>query len=452
MSCRHMVVARLGANDREDYSKWFPGRVATSIDYLDDGRLTHGLGVAMTDLARLRVWPTEIGVDLALLATLVHAADTRISRHSDSQDSWTREIALVVPVYDPALWAGAREHLERLLAFLTGDRWEVAFRARPATLQRLTADPGQSLEPAFTGVNLLSGGLDSLIGAIDRLEGGERPLFVSHCSDPATSAAQDACFDGLKAHYSMSALARLRAWISFGTSAIAGVEATTRGRSFLFFALGTLAATGLCDGEAVVQAPENGLIALNVPLDPLRLGSHTTRTTHPFFISSWNELMVMLGVRASVANPYRHRTKGEMVAGCRNAGLLSSLVGSSMSCSSPAKARWRGYPTQHCGHCVPCLIRRAALSVRLDPDPTAYTLPSLTGETLDTRTAEGEHVRSFQSALGRLARDPSFAALAIHKPGPLPADEIELALLADVYRRGMAEMSRLLAGVVARPS
>ncbi len=51
-----------------------------------------------------------------------------------------------------------------------------------------------------------------------------------------------------------------------------GSENSTRGRSFLFFALGVFAGTGLGNGF-VLRVPENGLIALNVPLDPLRLGS-----------------------------------------------------------------------------------------------------------------------------------------------------------------------------------
>src|SRR6266852_896439 len=46
----------------------------------------------------------------------------------------------------------------------------------------------------------------------------------------------------------------------------------------------------------VLYVPENGLIALNVPLDPLRLGSFSTRTTHPFYIARWNELLKMVGM------------------------------------------------------------------------------------------------------------------------------------------------------------
>jgi hypothetical protein len=45
-------------------------------------------------------------------------------------------------------------------------------------------------------------------------------------------------------------------------------ENTTRGRSFLFFALGVFAGSGL-NRPFTLKVPENGLIAVNVPLDPL---------------------------------------------------------------------------------------------------------------------------------------------------------------------------------------
>lgn len=58
----------------------------------DERRLQFGIGRALEDLTQLGVYPTELGLDLLVLAALVFAADTRISRASESQDSWTREI------------------------------------------------------------------------------------------------------------------------------------------------------------------------------------------------------------------------------------------------------------------------------------------------------------------------------------------------------------------------
>ena len=60
--------------------------------------LDHGIGSALTSLKALGIFPSEIGIDLLVVAAHVHAADTRISRAEQSQDSWTREIRLVIPV------------------------------------------------------------------------------------------------------------------------------------------------------------------------------------------------------------------------------------------------------------------------------------------------------------------------------------------------------------------
>lgn len=78
-----------------------------------------------------------------------------------------------------------------------------------------------------------------------------------------------------------------------------GNDNNTRSRSFLFIGYALFAMTGM-DNINELLVPENGLIALNVPLDETRVGSFSTRTTHPFYLSLWNELLVGLGLNLSV--------------------------------------------------------------------------------------------------------------------------------------------------------
>lgn len=446
---RHVIIGRFGPDDHTRVPK-ARDEVASTLQLVAGDRLGHGIGRALKDLKALNLAPTEIGADLLVLAAHVHAADTRLSRSSESQDAWTREIRLVVPVSDPMRWASARPTLVRALNFLTGDRWEVGFRKRPRAFRTLVPALPPSLIPApFDGVSLFSGGLDSLIGAVDTIHRGGTPLLVSHAGEGLVSKSQERCYDGLKAAYPKSAFNRLRVWMSFKSELVADVasEETTRGRSFLFFSLGVAAGTAL--GQPfTLQVPENGLIALNVPLDPLRLGALSTRTTHPFYIARWNELVRLLGIAGEIVNPYWDKTKGEMVAGCANPALLSTLAPSSLSCSSPSKGRWTRTPQGHCGFCLPCLIRRASLQPN---DPTVYSLANLRAQPLDTKQAAGQQVRSFQLAIARLAHRPELSKLLIHKPGPLYDDPSRHDALADVYRRGLEEVGRLLAGVRTAP-
>jgi hypothetical protein len=453
---RHVIIGRLGAKDKVAVPTGI-GEVATQLQFVQaTKRLDHGIGFALDDLAKLNIYPTELGVDLLILAAHVHAADTRISRDTESQDNWTREIRLVAPVSDVGRWQKTTAVLSRMLNFLTGDLWAVEFRSRAAGFETTVKPrPLQFTKPPFNDLALFSGGLDSLIGAIDSLEPGRNPLFISHAGEGAVSAAQDSLFRKLQSHYKDRPFDRLRIWMSFPEGLVKDVpsDKTTRARSFLFFATGVFAGTGLGEG-LTLRVPENGLIALNVPLDPLRLGALSTRTTHPFYMARWNELLGILGISIPIENPYWDKTKGEMVASCANRTLLKRIIPDTLSCASPTKARWKGRSTEHCGYCLPCIIRRAAIRSGFGKnDPTTYTLADLTEKMLDTTQAEGRQVRSFQFAIERLKKQPRLASLLIHKPGSL-ADEspAQQTALAEVYRRGMDEVSALLAGVRTAPS
>jgi hypothetical protein len=450
---RHAIIGRFGPADQAHIPA-AGDEVSTRLEFVLSKRLLeHDIGSSLNALSKMGVFPSEIGLDLLVLAAHVQAADTRISRSTESQDGWTREIRIVVPVSDPARWNAAIPLLLRILNFLTGDRWTICFRPRPAGFEKIVFNrPRRLISPPFDYLALFSGGLDSLIGAIDTLKQGKTPLLVSHAGDGATSDAQTKLFQALKKNYPTQNFDRLRLWMDFRNWTITGVdpEKTTRGRSFLFFAAGIYAGTGL-NGSFVLHAPENGLIALNVPLDPLRLGAFSTRTTHPFYIARWNELLGVLGIQGRIENPYWYKTKGEMAAACSNSALLRKIASKSLSCSSPTKGRFLKLGTGHCGFCLPCLIRRAALLEA--NDTTTYALPDLTARVLDTRDADGQQIRSFQYAIEKLRQHPELAPLYIHKPGPLSDESPDRqAALADVYARGLAELAKLLAGVRAGPS
>lgn len=452
---QHVIIGRYGIDDHICLNLE-NGEVETSLNFVGaDLRLDYSIGQALENLNAIGVYPTEVGLDLLVLAVLVHAADTRISRSTESQDGWTREIRLVVPVSDPDRWDSVSLILQQILKFLTGDIWTVEFRPRPHNFCTIVPPPPrQQIIPPFDKLALFSGGLDSLIGAIDMLESGHTPLFISHAGEGATSDAQNKLFEALRNHYGNCNFKRFRFWMVFPDDLVSNlsIENTTRGRSFLFFALGIFASTGLVN-SFVLQVPENGFIALNVPLDPLRLGALSTRTTHPFYMAQWNKFLERLGISGRVENPYWYLTKGEMVEGCANNVLLNQVVSLSMSCSSPTKSRWIGQGSQHCGYCLPCLIRRAAIKVGLENDPTTYTISNLQAQPLRTNQSEGQQVRSFQLAIKRLQARPNLAPILVHKPGPLiDVYQNELSALADVYRRGLEEVSVILDGVRTVPA
>jgi hypothetical protein len=205
-------------------------------------------------------------------------------------------------------------------------------------------------------VMLFSGGLDSLIGALDRLAAGERLLLVSHYDFGQLAAIQKALGAALMGHYGPGRVHHLGFRVQFPEAP----ELSMRSRSLLYLALGLAAAAGFGPATPLI-IPENGWISLNPPLTINRLGSCSTRTTHPHFLEQLTGLWQEAGLANPLANPYKNLTKGEVVRGCRNRELLQQLFGMSLSCARPVVSRWQGGAAGACGYCYPCLMRRAAL-------------------------------------------------------------------------------------------
>jgi len=69
----------------------------------------------------------------------------------------------------------------------------------------------------------------------------------------------------------------------------------------------------------------NGLIAVNVPLDPLRLGALRTRTTHPFYIARWNDALTALSIEGRIENHYWDQLLGLAQEGISSTGWATFL-------------------------------------------------------------------------------------------------------------------------------
>ena len=100
----HSLICRLGPGDTATVKPSRSDSKLTEVSFVDgDHRLGYGLGQALDQLRELGLHPSERTIDLALLAAALTAADTRISRSTESQNAWTREIDLCLPVAEPKL-------------------------------------------------------------------------------------------------------------------------------------------------------------------------------------------------------------------------------------------------------------------------------------------------------------------------------------------------------------
>jgi len=363
----------------------------------------------------IRPSPPPPAVAAFLLAAMgVWAGDKLLPRKS-APDAWTREIALHLPA-SPA-WLKLSPQLEGILNFLTGDQWTIKPREAP-------------LNPGFAGswdqpwrpqaVALFSGGLDSLAGAIDQLADGRRLLLVSHHDYGQLAGVQQTLAGALAAHYGPEQVQHLNLRVQFPEAP----ELTLRSRSLLFLALGLTAASAF-GPEMPLLIPENGWVSLNPPLTLNRLGSYTTRTTHPIFLEQLTRLWRDAGIYQPLLNPYQGLTKGELLARCRNRDLLQKLAPRSISCARPVASRWRRQAGGECGYCYPCLLRRAALH-RLGWDRGEdYLLDVLADPGALRHRVRGRDLRALLLALRTWEESPGEMANRVSwgEPGPVWAQK-----------------------------
>jgi len=70
-----------------------------------------------------------------------------------------------------------------------------------------------------------------------------------------------------------------------------------------------------------------------------------------------------LGLKTKAFNPYDDKTKGGLIKSCLNPAVLNGIYSQSVSCGKRGrKMNWDTRSgTAHCGVCMPCIYRRAAL-------------------------------------------------------------------------------------------
>jgi 7-cyano-7-deazaguanine synthase in queuosine biosynthesis len=299
--------------------------------------------------------------DLVRIASYVYAADQLVQRGGEADvygDSWERDFTLCLPVNDPGFWSNpeVKQPLQDVLRFASGDRWEFHFwRAAPDD-QQLSFD----LEPSTTlgepdAVHLFSGGIDSLCAVVEAVaKKGRRPLLVGHSPAFHIASRQRSLARALSQrfrpgwHFPYLSVAIHRAQSD-------AREYTQRTRSFLYAALGAVVADRL--GLTEVTLADNGVVALNLPINDQLLGTKASRSTHPKFLRLFNEFVQMvLPSRPQLVNPLWSRTRAEGLQALKEA-KVADLLQETSSCSHP---RYLTAMRPHCGLCYQCIDRRFA--------------------------------------------------------------------------------------------
>ena len=318
--------------------------------------------------------------DLFILSLVTFGVDKRVPRKV-FPDAWTRKIKVSVPVIELETWNSVNQDLNRMISYLSGDVWDFEFRECDPDSNYMSTKKRNPRTPegldGIRAVSLFSGGLDSFCGAQKLLSENTATIFVGFQEYGPLKGLQSTLLSALQRAYpgvfcdlfSFTAVARS---LRFSDESISlESENTSRSRSFLFLSA-ALSVAGIVGDGVPVYIPENGFIGLNLPMTPSRLGSCSTRTTHPYFLRLFNSLLEKVGINHNIINPYAFNTKREMVQQFMETQVFKENYYKTISCSHPCNGRWDGYPVpNNCGYCYPCLIRQSSL-LDIEPSNESY--------------------------------------------------------------------------------
>ena len=399
-------------------------------------QIAHIGNMVLDRVRRLGIRLNNQVMDFLTIAMAVTAADTFVLR-KDTANGWCRSFSMTLPLCRPAIWQANKVHLEHILHFLSGDIWQFDFQENGQNPPQPYSQNDRTKLVDLRNkdcVCLFSGGLDSSIGAIDLLEQGHSPVLVSH-SYKGDKSRQQAIIQQLNQNGYINQFSQFNAIAQPHLNNGRATEITMRTRSLNFLAFAIVSAYALQEfvqEEIDVFVPENGVISINAPLTVRRVGTLSTRTTHPYFIQEIQRLFTAVNIPFTLRNPYQFKTKGQMIAECENLPLLQQIIPDTVSCS-----HWKR-KNQQCGICVPCLIRRASLHYAGITNDAQY---------------EFNDIR--QILINQDRRDDLFALIsAIHQKnhrninqwvlqsGPLPTQQLNQ--FANVFRSGLDEVEQLL--------
>lgn len=332
--------------------------IGLSIEDGLGGTINSGAVIQMHPLAFFYEKSSSLSFSLLYLSAIVYAIDRSVERSKYSVDGWSRvfDVDICIPEYE--VLQPQQGKINAMLSFLTGDYWNCCF-VGSATI-RCGRYKSSNCFDGITQVNLFSGGMDSLIGAIDYMTThSDGKLFLASHYDSYMSGPQS---DQKKLIRLFSKQYSGR-YCSMGAVLIQPVlsnELSCRSRSLMFLSIALIVAS---HSKCKIVVPENGSVSLNYPLSRSRRASCSTRTTHPVFLNYYRDILQVLGLNVGVENPYEKMTKGEMVQGCADKEYLLKVVAESNSCGkrNMHQFMYDNHSATHCGHCMPCMYRRAAL-------------------------------------------------------------------------------------------
>jgi 7-cyano-7-deazaguanine synthase in queuosine biosynthesis len=289
--------------------------------------------------------------DFIDLLHAIHITDLICARGKN--EDWTRDISLSLPLRDPTAFQPLIPLVQEIFGLMTFDHLQIELTAyNNVPPQRF---PRKAREAVLRpdAVALLSGGIDSACAAAQLCKDHSHPLFLSARSSPHVSGAQDRVVRALQKNCPTLATAHFRSQPKHRHPAapLPASDLSQRSRTLLYVGIAGLLASAHSLEEVILG--ENGIMAINCPLTLGRAAGFSTRTAYPDVLDRMEVLLCgVFRQRIRVVNPLLLETKADVVR--RLVRLCGKdVVRDTHSC-------WIARQADHCGHCVPCVVRRFA--------------------------------------------------------------------------------------------
>jgi hypothetical protein len=341
------------------------GKTVLTLGYLPSRNLSSNISISLSEFTDKVYYLSDRLKDLLEIAAYVYAADRMTRRgqiDSVEYNAWARHFHFIIRVRDFEFWnkSDAKNRMNEALSFMTGDlRYDFTFQPSlpeprfnlmdKEEFQGFGIDQGGK-----ASIILFSGGRDSLVGSIGRLEQTEGLVcLVGHMSQPSMKKTQDRLCQALDRLYPN----RVRHYpFECHLKGVRGVEETQRTRMFLYSSIAYAISHAYSQKTFFVY--ENGVTALNFPRRQYLINARASRTTHPKTIALLEGLLSEIdGSKITIQMPFIWKTKTDILCILKEFGK-ERFITSSVSCS---KTYQNMSIVTHCGGCYQCIDRRFAI-------------------------------------------------------------------------------------------
>ncbi|MGC1862522.1 MAG: hypothetical protein WA733_15755 [Methylocystis sp.] len=360
--------------------------------------------------------------DALVVAAAVEFCDRRLPR---STMNWGRRFHVRIPVHDVERWSDLRvkRALIDALELVTGDKWEVEFRARRAQ----AAAPAQSqIEFPYDAEAVIaySEGMDSCaVAGLEAKHLGSRLVRVRIGNKkPDIPKTQRASTPFAAVPYSVR-------------TDVKGKETSARSRGFKFALVSAIGAY-LINAPSVI-VPESGQGALAPAILPVGQ-AYADYRNHPVFTAKMEEFVEgLFGSKVRYLFPRLWSTKGETLrAFIETCGPDAASWERTRSCWQQSRHISVAAARPQCGVCAACMLRRLSVhAAGLKEGEDTYLWNNL-----DAATFEGGAHNEFSRVTGAL-RDYALAGMLHLEHFATLRQSAQYTL---VKRRALSELARSL--------